>query len=227
MNSNSFTTRRGERWQEVWRDRSDDRADWNGYEALFADEGSYQQFVEDLVSLISSRLNISDEDVVLDLGCGTGRVAQALARRASLVKALDYSETVIRIAQERYAAPNVEYGQLDLNDVSSIPVSATKACAIGSFLYLDSAEVAYSVIDRLNGAGIDVAVLDIADATKTDSRRRAYDRSEYTHLAIDPAEMLERFPTAEIGRDEIPNYVNGSIRFNFYLAAKATRTTRN
>jgi 2-polyprenyl-3-methyl-5-hydroxy-6-metoxy-1,4-benzoquinol methylase len=52
---------------------------------------------------------------VLEVGCGTGRLSRALARRADHVLALDLSPEMIRIARERSpAAANVEYAVSDV-----------------------------------------------------------------------------------------------------------------
>jgi 2-polyprenyl-3-methyl-5-hydroxy-6-metoxy-1,4-benzoquinol methylase len=50
---------------------------------------------------------------VLDVGCGTGLLAQELAKHFTSVLAIDISAPMIEIAQARRAAPNVEYRLAD------------------------------------------------------------------------------------------------------------------
>ncbi len=53
--------------------------------------------------------NIAEKDRVLDVGCGNGALTYALAQKAKKVVAIDLSPENIRLAKERFSAPNVEY----------------------------------------------------------------------------------------------------------------------
>ena len=50
--------------------------------------------------LAAAGVTVRQDDVVLDLGCGPGRLTRALARRAAHVIALDVSRELLRRAQE-------------------------------------------------------------------------------------------------------------------------------
>jgi SAM-dependent methyltransferase len=55
---------------------------------------------------------------VIDLGCGTGRVAVPLARRGHRVTAVDLSEPMLRVAGEKAAAAGVTLHRLKANVVA-------------------------------------------------------------------------------------------------------------
>ncbi len=54
----------------------------------------------------------------LDLGCGSGRHAAALAQRFRQVDAVDVSAPMIELAKTRRAQPGISYWQADLHEVS-------------------------------------------------------------------------------------------------------------
>ncbi|MEU9821823.1 class I SAM-dependent methyltransferase [Pseudonocardia alni] len=210
---------RSDTWRSVWNDRDDDRADWNGYEATMPPQ-DYERFTAATAELVRRHLRLGPDDVVGDLGCGTGRIAAHLAPHVRAVHGFDYSETVLRVARERRDLPNVEYHWADLNDLAFEPYGLTQAFSVGGFLYMDSEQAAVGLIRRLHDAGIGVAVLDIPDSRLTDTRDRAYDRSVYDHLAMDAERLTSAFPGAEVHRAELGlDYANAAVRFNLYLPA--------
>jgi ubiquinone/menaquinone biosynthesis C-methylase UbiE len=54
----------------------------------------------------------------LDLGCGSGRVAAALAERYDQVRAVDLSQSMIELARRRYDNPRITFEQGDLTAVA-------------------------------------------------------------------------------------------------------------
>ena len=80
---------------------------------------------------------------VLDLGCGIGRVAAAIAPRVRSVLGVDVSAAMIAEAEQRCTAANVRFETVDgtgLNHLS--PESADVVLAVDSVPYLLQAEVA-------------------------------------------------------------------------------------
>jgi len=61
---------------------------------------NYHQFFVD---------NVSPEDRVLDIGCGNGALTFEVAQKAKKVVGIDLNKGNIRIAKEKYFAPNIEY----------------------------------------------------------------------------------------------------------------------
>ena len=61
------------------------------------------------------------EDVVLDLGCGTADLTVHLARRAKHVVGLDLSPAMLKRAQERLKAENINNMELREHDFRNLP----------------------------------------------------------------------------------------------------------
>lgn len=53
--------------------------------------------------------NISPGDAVLDIGCGNGALTFDLAKKAKKVVGIDLNKENIKIAKEKYSAPDIEY----------------------------------------------------------------------------------------------------------------------
>ena len=76
-----------------------------------------QNFLIDLnlMRLLIDSANIGNEDIVLEVGCGTGSLTQALAERAGKVIAVELDETLTKIAARELAnAGNVEVINADI-----------------------------------------------------------------------------------------------------------------
>lgn len=207
-------------WSAVWNERSAERADWNGYEACFADRAEYEAHVAAMTAFIAETLRVTPQDVVLDLGCGSGLIAHGMAERSSSVVAVDYSRVALDVARQRRPRHNLRYDWADLNalDPTTLP-PATKAYAVGSLLYLDSRETAFRLVDALVGDGTEVLLTDLPDAQCCDTRKRHYDTSDYRHLQFDESEFSTRYPSAEvtIHRNLFPAYVNDAVRFTVHI----------
>lgn len=57
--------------------------------------------------------NISEANIVLDLGCGNGAVADDVSKKAKKVIGIDISEENIRMAKEKYQKKNLKFIQGD------------------------------------------------------------------------------------------------------------------
>jgi 16S rRNA (adenine1518-N6/adenine1519-N6)-dimethyltransferase len=76
-----------------------------------------QNFLIDLnlMRLLIDTANIGNDDIVLEVGCGTGSLTQALAERAGKVIAVELDETLAKIAARELAeAKNVEVINADI-----------------------------------------------------------------------------------------------------------------
>jgi 16S rRNA (adenine1518-N6/adenine1519-N6)-dimethyltransferase len=92
-----------------------------------------QHFLIDLnlMRLLADSANISDADIVLEVGCGTGSLTEALAKRAGKVIAVELDPTLAEITKAQLAeAENGEVLQTDiLKTKSTISPAVTQAIA--------------------------------------------------------------------------------------------------
>jgi 16S rRNA (adenine1518-N6/adenine1519-N6)-dimethyltransferase len=82
-----------------------------------------QNFLIDLnlMRLLVDSANIDNNDIVLEVGCGTGSLTQALAERAGKVIAVEMDETLAKIAAGELAgAGNVEVINTDILETKSV-----------------------------------------------------------------------------------------------------------
>jgi len=53
--------------------------------------------------------NIEPNDLVLDIGCGNGALTYDLSKKAKRIIGIDLNKKNIKIAEEKYFAPNIKY----------------------------------------------------------------------------------------------------------------------
>ena len=87
--------------------------------------------------LRQSSLKLADRDVI-EIGCGTGINTEWLAGQARSVRALDFSEGMLRHAQDRVRSPRVRFEQHDIR--SAWPVADASADVVVAMLVLEHVE---------------------------------------------------------------------------------------
>jgi O-antigen biosynthesis protein len=86
---------------------------------------------------------------VLDLACGTGHGTSHLGRVAARVVGVDRSEEAIAYAQRRYAAPNVEFGVMDVKDLAFDRASFDVVCLFEAIEHLADPHPALREVTRV------------------------------------------------------------------------------
>lgn len=87
-----------------------------------------EQALDRLLSAVGAR-TLRDSDVVVDIGCGVGRLSRPLAARASRVLALDVSGEMLDRARSRNAhLSNVEWIHGDGESLRPIPDASVDVC---------------------------------------------------------------------------------------------------
>ena len=75
-----------------------------------------QQFLEAEIEFVLGRIN--EGDMVLDLGCGYGRVAHRLIEKADRIVGIDISPDNIRLAKELYQSGSCRFYTMDAINLS-------------------------------------------------------------------------------------------------------------
>jgi ubiquinone/menaquinone biosynthesis C-methylase UbiE len=111
---------------------------------------------------LCKELSLSDGDLVLDLGCGTGQVSIPLARRGCLVYAVDPDVEMLRegLAQEKLCGPfGIRWILGNDGSLSRLRLPRFDLCAMGaSFHWMDRTSTLMT-LDRMLSDGAAVALL--------------------------------------------------------------------
>lgn len=109
-------------WNEEWkalqvaRERSDDPATWDAKAKSFpVKHGSQQGYVADFLRLA----DVQPDEVVLDMGCGTGALATPLAMAGHHVVACDFSQGMLDVMiadQRKLGVENVDIKVMSWSD---------------------------------------------------------------------------------------------------------------
>jgi len=104
---------------------------WNDYPNRFAKEEFLKQVgktfqgqpisdeqLNRLISDIIQKLNLRDDDFVLDLCCGNGLITSSIARKCQYMVGVDFSKPMIEIAREFHGSPNVSYSCMSVLDIT-------------------------------------------------------------------------------------------------------------
>lgn len=102
---------------------------------------------------IKNLINISDNDVVLDVGCGIGRWAEDLSKITKKYVGIDYVREFINIAKAKYNNQNnIHFICLDGTKLSHPEVKShspyTVIIIVGLYLYIDNEE-GYNILKQI------------------------------------------------------------------------------
>jgi 2-polyprenyl-3-methyl-5-hydroxy-6-metoxy-1,4-benzoquinol methylase len=92
---------------------------------------------------------------VLDLGCGSGRLAASLSIRATMVIAVDISPAMIMLAQAAAHPRNVQYCVMDATRAALKPASFDTVISLGMFEYMaDPSPFLRAIVGLLKPGGM-------------------------------------------------------------------------
>ncbi|MEE8339217.1 MAG: class I SAM-dependent methyltransferase [Xanthomonadales bacterium] len=100
---------------------------------------------------VCAALDIGKNDLVLELGCGVGRIGRELAPRCKHWTGVDISENMIEHARDRLVTcDNVNFHRLDRNSLDMLEdESIDKAYSIAVFCHMDKEDL-YLYMQELN-----------------------------------------------------------------------------
>ncbi len=108
-------------WEELWTrkmDKKGDRGkDWTKAAVKYGERASKDNYTEQLIS----KMILSKEDTVLDVGCGEGSVTVPLSKEVASVTALDVTDKMLEILNEKIkenGIANIKTNKDDVNEVT-------------------------------------------------------------------------------------------------------------
>ena len=96
-------------------------------------------------------LAIDPDDVVVEIGCGIGRITRVLAARAERVIAVDVSDTMLGLAQDLSPdLANVDWVLGDGSTLAAVPDSSADGCfSFVTFQHIPDPELTFSYIREM------------------------------------------------------------------------------
>ena len=105
-----------------------------------------------IIQSIKHHMNLSQEDNLLDIGCGNGALASYFFHDVNKYTGVDFSNALLNIAKRDFYVPNLtEYYESDAFDFinsNQTPKSYNKVLIYGCFSYF-SKNIAIQIIDLL------------------------------------------------------------------------------
>lgn len=125
-------------------------------------------FLKAYAQYIASILQLTPNDVLLDVCCGNGMLTQYLSSHCKHTIGVDFSERHIQFAQSYFSAANLEFIAADALNLQELSLQhpITKASLCFSFQYFESVPNGLKVIEgMLNHGATQILLTDIPDRT--------------------------------------------------------------
>lgn len=107
--------------------------------------------LDNLSEYITRILNLQPTDSLLDLCCGNGMITYRLAQKVHMACGIDFSNTQIKKARERYVLPNLSFISGDaMNCDSLFETSFNKVLLYFSFQYFDTFDKGKKVLEQID-----------------------------------------------------------------------------
>lgn len=143
---------------------------------------------------------------VLELGCGTGRLLEPIARAGVDITGLDNSRSMIEIARQRLEASDqsdrISLAQGDMRDLSPYYDTAFRLVfiAINSFLHLESRDDQLAALEEIRKV-LDrdgILIIDVFNPTP-ETLARMGDRLEFdAEWTLESGDIIQRFSHRQI-----------------------------
>ncbi|MBX7539762.1 ArsR/SmtB family transcription factor [Qipengyuania sphaerica] len=187
------------------------------------------------------RLHSSDEEVetalagalgdgrlgrLLDIGTGTGRMAELFAERADHIVALDKSLAMLRVARaklQHLSADRVEVVQGDFTSLPFPPDSFDTVLFHQVLHFAHSPAAALYEAARVTNAGGRIAIVDF------DAHQREELREKHAHarLGFADGQMRDLLDDAGFSPQDTVSLEDGEIGINIWVAERRRAATRN
>lgn len=108
-------------------------------------DGADPEYVEQIIPMAIEEL--SGHSMILDVGCGDGQIARALAAKGCTVLGVDPTQRHIDVARERGGGPRYELGSATRLPVEDESQDAVVACLV--FEHIDEMDAAIAEVARV------------------------------------------------------------------------------
>lgn len=104
-------------WEKFWQEYPIRKSDLDPFEQVGkTKEGKSitQEQLSIIINDIINKLELSKEDILLDLCCGNGVITKLLSNNVKKIIGIDFSKSLIEDANKYYMTDNIEYYQHDV-----------------------------------------------------------------------------------------------------------------
>lgn len=207
-------------WLRYWENKG---REGRNIDVISGYEGHLSELPEDshrrLISSIVDKLDLNENDNLLDVGCGAGMITLPLEDYVSEVIGIDASVSMLRHIPEE-AKTNVLASMADMMPFYDNVFDKVLCHSI--FQYFPNKEYAEKALKemyRICKSGGKIYVVDIPDAEK-EGDYNLEKKTEYhnlTRIFYSKESFLNIFPSAQIFNNELEGYGNAQYRFNILL----------
>jgi len=147
--------------KQFWNDRAKKYDENNPYVSVKLGDGNpdrARQWDEYEKQYILPQIDITSNDIVLDVGCGVGRLSEEIIPRCKFYLGTDYAEDLLELANKRITHPvkNYSFVRVALQDISKnnrqIPLDKGKYTAVlieGVFPFINDSQIQSSLCNIL------------------------------------------------------------------------------
>ena len=208
---------RSAREDEATRYFADHAQDWDELRRMHISDAS----VEDaLVATLSPR----PLGRMLDVGTGTGRMAELFAQEADRVVALDKSLAMLRVARaklQHLPAERIELAQADFTDLPFPEASFDTVLFHQVLHFAQDPQSALSEAARVLAPGGRVAIVDFAEHEREDLRARF----AHVRLGFSASSMNELLLAAGFTPVSLQSLAGAQLKINIWLAERASESS--
>lgn len=230
-------------WKKIWSEKATDikKEQSLSIECLIAmdgfDVGGSEYGLKEwlgFVQLVSTLIKLKPQQKILEVGCGSGAFLKCLEQQKVEITGVDYSASLVRIAQENVV------GKFVVAEANALPIKEREYDAVlchSVFQYFPSFKYAEQVLHdmkRVVSAHGRIAILDVNDKDKEqayiEARKKEVGDAEYNrryegyeHLFYSKDWFYEIANSLAMNvcivDQNISGYINSPFRYNVILSA--------
>lgn len=169
-------------WMKFWNERAIETNEYNQVARIINGEFLDSEMISRIALRVAKQLELTADDLVLDLCCGNGMLTNQLSKYCRQIDAVDISRIMIQNAKKKYESGKIQFNVADvIKFVSSKKYD--KILLYFSFQYFDSFELGERVVKnilKMSHSSTIVLLGDIPDRSRLHYYfKRPFDRLKY------------------------------------------------